>query len=107
MFTVKHISLSGIERVNLATEVTFWPQRDPGTSERSISGKEEIRPRVDYTEPHGHSSYHIDGTIFVMNDKGATVSRWDLGASPVPLRDDVTGQNVRTKIGGHPQGVPA
>jgi hypothetical protein len=28
------------------------------------------------------------GTIFVMNEQGKTVSRYDLGASPVPISGD-------------------
>jgi len=98
MFTVKHVSIGGRELVVPAVHVFYVPKEDHRCAQ---SG-----PRRDVPQRHVKAicpefpgeHYFMDGTVFVMNDAGATVSRWDLGASPVPLRDDVTGANVSQKI---------
>lgn len=102
MMTVKHIALSGRETVWSATEATYWPVDAQQVEDRAAGIKATVHPTlhpyVSVCRPDGDSPRLVDGTVFLMNDKGATVSRWDLGSSPVPLRDDVTGSNCSQKM---------
>jgi hypothetical protein len=82
MFTIKHIHLDGSEEIHEAKSVRF----SPSNIERlmTLAG--------DPNEPHPDTLW-VDGspltggTAFVMNEAGKTVSRYDLGASNVPLSD--------------------
>jgi len=81
MLTVKQITLSGIEFLWEAVNVQFMP---------SIAGAthaaDPIPAEVHFNQPGGGDQIRIGGgTVFVMNDHGKTVSRYDLGASEVPL----------------------
>jgi len=106
MMTVKHITLSGRETVWSAIEATYWPKcaQIPSDDVPSVTEcaapklSQTIRTYVSVCRPDGDSVRITDGTVFLMNDKGATVSRWDLSGSPVPLRDDVTGSNCHQKM---------
>lgn len=75
MFTAKHISLSGIEEIHEAAEVRYIPGAD-----HSTHGDPAV---VDIGTKRLQG-----GTVFVMNQFGKTVSRYDLGASPIPLDVD-------------------
>lgn len=81
MLTVKHIKLSGEEYVYATTHVNFVP-----------AGIKNCAPSSDslwiYDSKDGRAHELIGGTVFVMNGNGTTVSRYDLGASNVPIADD-------------------
>jgi hypothetical protein len=82
MLTVKHINMIGTETIITAKRVIFYQpnQQAPATPNPHSGGMITIVPPVgDVHEDIG------DGTVFVMNDAGKTISRYDLGASPVPL----------------------
>jgi len=71
MFTVKHTSPKWVDTVYSAARVRF----DPASPDHSLpetvwlSGGEE-----------GHIAPITDGVVYVMNDAGATVSKYDLEA---------------------------
>lgn len=78
MFTIKHCTPLGNESVIETPEVTFSPY-------------EEVRDVDPLTTPLTGSVYYIrtgsggeqielrSGTIYVMNDAGSTVAKYDLG----------------------------
>lgn len=92
MLTVKHITLSGAETLYQAYEVSFQPtDAESQVKRRSPIESRHVGGTLHLTKPTmspgelGTYDFGIQGgTVFVMNDKGATVSRYDLGASEVP-----------------------
>ena len=80
MLAVKHIQLSGHEEIYLTNRVSYEPNFMP-TNTAGVSG----RPYV-WLDGADKPSQQLDGgTVFVMNEMGKTVTRYDLGASMVPL----------------------
>jgi len=80
MFTIKHINAAGIEELYSSTKCRFHPKGlCNGTALNSESSG--IIHLDGVTTLHG-------GTVFVMNETGKTVARYDLGASPVPIVGD-------------------
>jgi|GEM_PF-3560353 len=85
MFTVKHISLIGEESLSLVATTRYTPRglgddpRDPNVCSKDAPATLWVRDTA-----NGPEYPMTGGTIFVMNDKGKTVARYDLGASPVP-----------------------
>lgn len=80
MLTVKHISNVYVETVYEACRVTF----DPGWQMAAAKGDPAPTERVHINGPDGPSSPLETGTVYVMNDKGATVSKYDLNAGNAP-----------------------
>ena len=86
MLTVRHIHLNGGEDIMLVHSARFAPgcggegQRAQMSNEPSTPDTLWVRLAVEQTEEP-----LTGGTIFVMNDMGKTVARYDLGASPVTL----------------------
>jgi hypothetical protein len=79
MFTVKHIDSGGEERIFEAEKVRFTPGT-PGTPECSQAPK-----TLWVLDPPGISDWPVTGgTVFVMNENGKTVGRYDLDDSPNP-----------------------
>ena len=78
MLTVKHITLSGEEFLYSTTRANFVPAR-----------AKDCAPANDslwiYEGPDESERELRSGTIFVMNERGSTVARYDLGASMVPF----------------------
>ena len=78
MLTVKHITLSGEEFVYATSHVNFVP-----------ASAKNCAPAVDslwiYDGADERARELCGGTIFVMNERGSTVARYDIGASMVPL----------------------
>lgn len=66
MLTVKHVSENGDELVIQALRIS--------TTKNPRGGKQPIQVIV--TEPNGHIEHYESGTVYVMNDNGATVSQW-------------------------------
>lgn len=88
MLTVKQITLSGIEFLWEAVNVQFMPAiRPDGKVAGPHEGGSGYEPAaVHFNQSGGGDQIKIGGgTVFVMNDHGKTVSRYDLGASEVPL----------------------
>lgn len=79
MFTVKQISLDGTQALFQTKEVRLWPKRIATTP-----GAPDEPQSVGFWSTDGAWVSLYEGTIFAMNEKGATVSRWDLGPSEVP-----------------------
>ena len=74
MFSVKYIRISGHEEIYPALRVSYHPKdTDP----------QELPACVFMDKPDGSTQQLLDGTIFVMNDMGKTVSRYDLGMTMV------------------------
>lgn len=82
MFSVKHITLDGTETLHQSAYVQFKPAFD------------EARALIKHGDELSVASVALDhmqitgGTVFVMNEAGKTVARYDLGASPVPIVGD-------------------
>ncbi len=72
MLTVRHIKANGEEVLEQVDRIEFKPEA-AGPGSGAINA-ERLDDRLQFT----------GGTIFVMNDLGKTVARYDLGASPVP-----------------------
>lgn len=87
MFTIKQISISGEECIFRATAVRYTPggYRDPSMA--SGTPPPSATPATVWIDERPLTG----GTVFVMNEAGKTVSRYDLGASPVPLNPTVDG----------------
>lgn len=108
MLTVKHIHLDGCEVIHQAHEVSFTPTpteqraktRSPIESAHTGGILTLTKPTMDRSESGTYFLGLEGGTIFVMNDHGKTVSRYDLGASEVPFGVDP--HTVET-----PSGVPS
>ena len=73
MLTVKHVRLSGQE--DLYQSVTVWYS----PIENQTPDGRPAMITMDLGDPL------TGGTVFVMNDAGKTVARYDLGASMVPV----------------------
>lgn len=78
MLTVKHIGLSGEEMLYTTPVVNYVP----GTDKSPIGD-----PATVWIEPDKSGARYplTGGTVFVMNEAGRTVARYDIGASMVPL----------------------
>lgn len=90
MFTIKHLTPMGNESLHTAVEVNYAPHVEPiqlpckdedvGKYLPSIAALSFLRQFV-----AGEASICImDGLVYVMNDKGATVAKYDLGGWPTP-----------------------
>jgi hypothetical protein len=95
MLTIKHIHIGGDEDVISAFSTRYAPgsqyvggQGAPGTPATLWYRKAEFEPEQPLT----------GGTIFVMNAKGSTVARYDLGASPVPRGADAGATSMLSGI---------
>ena len=88
MLTIKHISLSGDEMLYLSPAANYTPERNRPDSLAKSNGP--YSPATVWIDERndGHRQPLTGGTVFVMNDKGSTVARYDLGASMVPLDAD-------------------
>lgn len=72
MFTVKHTSPSvSNETIYSCEEVRFLP--------RSYDAPPDVPEVVTMTGGSGAGIHLSDGMIYVMNDHGATVAKYDLG----------------------------
>ncbi len=92
MFTVKQIDICGSETLYATDFVEYHSAGKPTSTD-----PHEQKPFAEFVSSDGDPVKLYGGTVFVMNASGATVSRWDLGASPVPLRPDVDGRNAQAK----------
>lgn len=83
MLTVKHIRFDGAEEVDYADRVLYYPAI---YSEDSNSGplSSGIGGTVTVVRSGIHSIDHRDGTVYVMNGGGATVSKYVLGVPTSP-----------------------
>lgn len=82
LFTVKHITLSDQEFLYQTANINFEPR---GLTDGTDCGPSA--PRVVLTD-NGERLFLGGGTVFVMNENGKTVARYDLGASNVPIVGD-------------------
>jgi hypothetical protein len=75
MLTIKHVKIGGDEVLEQVDRAEFRPKEAGASYEGGRVLAERLNESLTFT----------GGTIFVMNDFGKTVARYDLGASPVPL----------------------
>ena len=86
MLTVRHIHLNGGEEVMLVHSARFAPGRGGEGRSALVNGESATPDTLWVSYAAGQSEEPLTGgTVFVMNDMGKTVARYDLGASPVPL----------------------
>lgn len=79
MLTIKQITSSGEEYIHEAEDVTFTP-----ASAKRIAPAENS---VWYKARDGRLREIISGSVFVMNEHGKTVAKYELGVSKVPLEE--------------------
>jgi hypothetical protein len=71
MLTIRHVESCAHEQIFQVTDVSYQPENAGGTTApETVFG---------YREP-GHPLQFTDGLIYVMNDNGKTVAKYDLGA---------------------------
>ncbi len=83
MFTIKHITPMGNEALHLAHEVHYTPAAEPRTQGPGFGA---LIGTVFYA-PDAKANHFLElhsGNVFVMNEGGATVSKWDLGGWAEP-----------------------
>lgn len=80
MMTVKHITLSGEEFIYPTTHVNYVPSK-------ALGGGADLPPDTVWIYPADHPAQPLtDGTVYVMNEHGKTVSRYELSTqSPAGL----------------------
>lgn len=74
MLTIRHIEPTGHETVLQTMRVTMHP----------TDGVNLGAPTVFYDRPDGGTSLVEEGVVYVMNDLGKTVAKYELGSSAVP-----------------------
>lgn len=72
MLTVKHVEKSGHESVTPTTSIAF----DPATGENKEYPRGQLLAFGIDTTVAGYNRY-ASGTVYVMNDNGSTVARYD------------------------------
>lgn len=82
MFTVKHVRFSGEEELHQTVTARYTP------SNRNAKATEVPEPSETPETLWIDSGPLTGGTVFVMNENGKTVSRYDLGASMVAFGRD-------------------
>lgn len=90
MFLVKHISLSGHEDLYQTPTIRYAPRcsTDPATLWiQPVGVAQPPALGIQIGAPSAHYPL-TGGTVFVMNENGKTVARYDLGASMIPLEAD-------------------
>jgi hypothetical protein len=95
MFTIKHISPRGNEALYAATEVSYT--HAPG-AERLGRLASEPNGSVWFKSPttDGLLAELQEGSVYVMNDKGATVAKYDLGGWPAPVGNEAAAETLQT-----------
>ena len=78
MLSVRHIAKTGHEDIYLAHRVSYHPPVD--TAGPSAAAGHEVFIDFGDAQP---SEIINDGTVFVMNDKGATIARYDFAMPPI------------------------
>jgi len=86
MFTIRHIHIGGDEELLQVDFVRYTPASKPPVTSNEPSQSPETVWVVEH-EMSGERPL-TGGTIFVMNEAGKTVARYDIGASPVPIVGD-------------------
>lgn len=74
MFTVKHTSPTWEDSIYAATRVRFTPRPTIPMS----TG--DLPPETVWVNEGGHEFPITNGVVYVMNDAGSTVSKYDLDA---------------------------
>jgi len=82
MLTVKHIRLSGEEALYETPTARYTPGPD---EQKAGAGSTNDPATVWITKRDGFDFPLTGGTVFVMNEAGKTVARYDIGASMVPV----------------------
>ena len=79
---LKHIELSGREKIYPAHHVEFRPAgwTPESGAQESVQNADRV---LAFTEEHYIVAECFGGTVFVMNENGSTVSRYDLGGSMI------------------------
>lgn len=91
MFTIKHLSPHGNESLYEAREVIFLPAPpSPGYSQPA--GTSTVSLSNFQFKPADSNAFEelSDGTVYVMNDAGSTVSKYDLGGWYTTLKGETS-----------------
>lgn len=79
MFTLKHLTPSGNESLYEATEVFFTPDESAGLAQPSGTATHSLGTIGYQISPGAAVSGLADGYVYVMNEAGSTVAKYDLG----------------------------
>jgi hypothetical protein len=98
MLTIKHIGLSGHEQIHECLRVWYSPKEEVEHEQRAFAvnnpgagmalPRDTVYAATDEPGGAGQPLTFSDGTVFVMNSHGKTVSRYDLGPSMVTFADE-------------------
>jgi hypothetical protein len=104
MFTILHKSRTGHESYRYAPDVWFDPHRDddqPPTLYASI-------PPSQIPDPvYGDNPVtYISGTVFVMNESGKTVGKYDFVDPDFELQPPPGDESYKNLPGGNPKPAP-
>lgn len=107
MITVKHIDRHGAERVFAAIRVEYQAHK-LGYEPPCEDGFSRSTGRAVFVfSPPYDSEYVYDGSVYIMNEAGKTVAKYDLGgwARPVPQMPDpitfTTATGAETQVLNH------
>ncbi len=87
MFTIKHLTPLGNEALYSATEVTHSSYDIPKPVQSPPGGVPygDLNGTVFYTRAEDKENCQLmDGTVYVMNEHGSTVAKYDLGGWAQP-----------------------
>lgn len=79
MLTVKHIRHDGAETIDSAERVIFYaPEGMDSTPTPHVGGS------ITAVNRGGIEAEWFSGTVYVMNERGATIAKYDMGGGPAP-----------------------
>lgn len=98
MLTVKHIEVTGHENIHPATRVSYQPRMERGRAvEPGVDGSEVSAHCVFIDTPKGDTiALGSFGSVYVMNDAGKTVAKYELGGWPGPTGEIAPMASVET-----------
>lgn len=101
MFTIKHLSPMGNEALYEAGMVSFLPAPTAAGLDQPANTAQHQLGTLAFTEP-GHTGMNElrDGNVYVMNENGSTVAKYDLGGWYASLKGEPHGA-VATAAGSH------
>jgi hypothetical protein len=78
MLSIKHIEENGCESIRMVTSVSYSPP-GPDAGEGFPRGRVVAFGRRETEDGRDNVSQYGGGHIYVMNDQGSTVAKYDLG----------------------------
>ncbi len=88
MFTIKHVTTLGNEELHTTKACGCYPFPEPqpvtGAPPPNGGDWEPLTAKVWFERTPDEHRELLGGMVYVMNENGATVSKWDLGGWAAP-----------------------